>query len=574
MSFKNRALYRYQALPPKGHRTWKDFVFFIPRYVHNFVLRNVRVFGWRFLLFLCASQLCLKGCAYYLSMQVMLPLLKNIFGINAYWFQLYVMITMIPWSIKPLFGLLSDFFLIGGYHKRFWIFNALGVGAVGCGFIFLAYLEQSAIGVALCFGAVQYQVALFDLMSEGAYSASMRDHAYTGSDLVVLTQIFQHVGGVVAMCMIGPMADASLFYPLFIINAVMCSGMPLLPSILGWLPEERYPYGIPHETKCCYPIQHTLVQGQRWIVAVIVFTGLSAPIAALTSTLAGAGYGSVLSLLLTSASLLGAYFVFPRLVFRVALYQVVVLLGAPSIGGALDYFYTSEDACVPGGPHFSFKYYQTYAGIVGTVCGLLGSILYPVLFSKMLFRHVFLFTSLLKGLIGLSDLFIVTRTNIRLGIPDSAAYIVGEAVMEPVLVALNYIPAMALLSRVSIPGMESSTFAYLAGINNFAYMISNLSGAFIFQASGIKTDLPCNFDALPLLVFFCHFLGPTIIGVGACFLIPSTPQNARLNPDGTVIPEEEEDPEFPLDDEEAPFSDDDNDLLGSISSMDGEMELL
>jgi len=586
MSFKHRALYAYRALPPPDQRNWRDYLLFIPRYVVNFILRVLRVFGWRFIVFLCASQLCLKGCAYYLSLAVALPLLKNVFGISAYHFQLYMMITMLPWSIKPILGLLSDFFLIGGYHKRFWLFNALGVGAIGCGLLFLAYPLHSAIGIALCFMGVQYEVALFDLMSEGAYSAAMRKHSYTGSDLVVVTQVFQHVGGIIAMCMIGPMADANLFYPLFIINAVMCC-TPLIPSIFGWLPEEKYPYGIPHGSPdCCskigvHPVEHTLIEGQRWIIGVIAFTGLSAPVAVIVSNAIDAGYGLVLAILMMSASLMGAYFVFPRLVFNVALYQVVCLLGAPSIGGAMDYFYTSGEECVPGGPHFSFKYYQTYAGLVGTVCALFGTILYQILLSRMRFRYVFLLTAVLKALIGLSDLFIVTRTNIKWGISDHVAYIIGEAVMEPVLSALNYIPAMALLSRVSIEGMESSTFAFLAGINNFAAMISNMSGAFIFRAAGVKTELPCDFDSLWILILCCHCIGPMVTGVGFSWLIPATPQNSKLNADGTISsPDDDEIKEISLDDdddeEKSPFSDDDENLLthSPFSSMDCEMELL
>jgi len=578
MSLRKRAFYTYSALPPKGERIWKDYLLFVPRYIKNFVTRVLVVFGWRFIVFLCASQLCLKGCAYYLSMAVALPLFKNVFGVSAYRFQLYMMIIMLPWSIKPILGLLSDFFLIGGYHKRFWLFNALGVGALGCGFVFLSYSLQSVIGVCICFMGVQYQVALFDLMSEGAYSAAMRKHTYTGSDLVVVTQLFQNIGGIIAMCMIGPMADANLFIPLFIINIVMCS-IPVLPSILGWLPEEKYPYGVPQGSDNClskfriHPVEHNIIEGQRWMIGVIIFTGLAAPTAAIVSNVADAGYGVVLAFLLTSFALMGAYFVFPRLVFKVALYQVVVLLGAPSLSGAMDYFYTGSEECVPGGPHFDFAFYQTYAGLVGTFCGFMGVLLYQVSLSKVKFRWAFLFPAILKGIIGLSDLFIVTRTNIKLGIPDRVAYIVGEAVMEPVISSLNYIPAMALLSRVCISGMESSTFAFLAGINNFAYMLTRMNGAFIFRASGIRTDVPCNFDNLWILVLSCHCIGPMITGVAACWLIPAVDQNAKLNPDGTLVDE------VPLDDDndfDSPFSDSDQDLLSHspFSSMDGEMEFL
>ena len=97
------AFYKKHQLPASP--TWRDWVSYPYHVVRAYVTRMLRVFGWRFLLFLCASQLFLKGAAYYLSLSVMLPLLKNVFGVDAFRFQMYMMITMIPWSIKPILGM-------------------------------------------------------------------------------------------------------------------------------------------------------------------------------------------------------------------------------------------------------------------------------------------------------------------------------------------------------------------------------------------------------------------------------------------------------------------------------------
>jgi hypothetical protein len=496
----------------------------------GFIFRLKHVLGWRFLLFLCASQLCLKGAAYYLSAEILLPLLKNVFGIDAYNFQLYVMLTMMPWSLKPLMGLVSDTFLIGGYHKRFWLLFSIGVGLCGSSLVFLGLSLHSPRLIVFCFTAVQFQVAFYDLMSEGAYSAQMRLHPQTGSDLIVLTQVFQHVGGIFATCLVGPLSDHSLFIPLLVINVVMCS-LPLLPSLLNWIGEEKNPYGIPHgqNLSLCNRLGvHRVVYEQLnpWMIGVIAFTGVAAPISATVSALGDATYGLALAIILTCVSLLGAYHVFPTIVFHVALYQVVSIVCAPSLSGAMDYFYTADEACNLGGPHFSYAYYQTYAGIVGTMCSLAGSFLYKALLSKMRFRRVFILTAILNGLIGLSDLMIVLRVNRKLGIPDHVAYIVGEAVFEPVFTMLYYIPCMALVSRSCVQGMEASTFAFLAGTANFAFMISRLSGALIFQSAGIKTQPPCNFDHLWILILVCHCLSPLIIRSVASVLIPDTHQDA------------------------------------------------
>lgn len=532
------AFYTIYKLPENARL--KDYLCYPHRTIYSYVTRTVRVFGWRFLIFLCASQLLLKGMASYMSAAIMFPLLKNVLDVQAYWFQLYSMMAMIPWSIKPIIGLLSDFYLIGGYHKRFWLYNGLFSGMLGCGLLLLFYNLQSTWGITACFFAIQYQVAIFDLMSEARYSEAMREHPYTGTDLVTLVQGYQHVGGLIAMCFVGTMADAALYRTLFIILSLTCV-LPLLPTLLGWLPEVQYPSGIPMGNPTCLSRAGILLVdspeqlSSPWMIAVIAFTGLGAPIAALVSTLASSGYGASLAIVLMSAILLGAYHVFPPLAFRVALYQVIVVLSSPSIGGAMDYFYTSGEQCVPGGPNFSLSYYMTFAGIVGTACSLASVYLYQWVLSGFQFRTVLLVTSVLKGLVGLSDLFIVTRTNIALGIPDKTAYIVGEAVMEPVIGMLNYIPIMTLLSRACPPGMESSVFAFLAGIYNFGSMVSNIAGAFIFQAAGVRTTEPCNFDSLWVLILVCHVGLPLVAGIGCLGLIPRAHQTDVMDLNGQVV---------------------------------------
>ena len=116
---------------------------------------------------------------------------------------------------------------------------------------------------------------------------------------------------------------------------------------------------------------------------------------------------------------------------------------------------------------------------------------------------------------------------------------------------LNYIPATALLSKVVPPGMESSCFAFLAGINNFAAMISELSGGLIFEAAGVRTVVAggnsthassgggCDFSALWWLIVLCHVSMPIAIGVPAAWLIPNVLQTEELEA-GTQEDVEEE----------------------------------
>lgn len=486
--------------------------------------RNLRtIFGGHFLLFLVFSQFILKGLVTGLVGSLVLPLYKGVFGVDAAQLQMYTMIVWAPWSLKPLLGLVSDLVLCGGYHKRWWLVQTLVMGVIGAGLSFLAFTQRSAIGFALCLAAVQLELSFYDLMSEAHYSAIARDNEETGSDIVTFVQGLQAGGYVAAMLMVGPMSDAQLFAPMLVIVAVLVF-LPLFPTLSGWLPEERQAPG-------CRPrlVGRAQLYRDRWMILIIALTGLAAPI---TSTLANTGDPLIalsLALVLTLGSLAGAWMVFPRMIARIATYRVLVTLAQPSLGSAMDYFYVATPDCVANGPHFSYAYYVTVAGLIGSVAAFLGVLLYQKTLSNLNFRTVVMITNVLNSGIGASDLFLVLRINTQLGIPDWAAYIVGEAVMEPLIGMLNYIPDSTLLSKAVPLGMEGSAYAFMAGLSNYASMISRLSGALAFELAGIRTSVPCNFDALWWLVLVCHVAAPGVAGLlAAWFLIPAVGQRDRL----------------------------------------------
>jgi hypothetical protein len=158
--------------------------------------------------------------------------------------------------------------------------------------------------------------------------------------------------------------------------------------------------------------------------------------------------------------------------------------------------------------------------------GLSGTIVYHLLLSKLKFRPVLLITTLLVSLAGLSDLMIVRRWNVAWGIPDHVAYMVGEAVLEPLLGILNWIPVSALIALAAPKGMESTCFAFLAGLSNFARMMSELSGSMLIFFT--QNGQACDFSSLWWLVLSCHVSFPLIVGVAAVWLVPNMEQNEKV----------------------------------------------
>lgn len=491
--------------------------------------------GWRFLAFLFFSQFVCKGFLMILVRNIMLPLFRN--RVDAATLQIYIMICMIPWSIKPLFGLFSDYILILGYHKRGWLLISLFFGTLSAILLLIQNASSShPYLLVICFVGINFEIALYDLLSEGKYAEIRRDNKELGSDLTTFTQMLQTAGQLSGVCIVGFISDLQLFVVLYVLALVFCV-LPLAPTLLGWLSEPPPPEGGGRQL---FKISNPLGLRDDFPKIVVVFIcGLAGVVVSVLTTtipdptgpLVGLGVG----LLFLGVILYGTHHAFHAqpLITAVALYQVITALSSPAIGSELDYFYTATPECLPDGPHFSYAYYISYSGIVGTALALTATLVYHFFLSKLRFRPVLLITTILVCLAGLSDLFIVSRLNIRLGIPDKVAYMVGEAVLEPLLGTLNWIPVSALIALSAPKGMEASCFAFLAGLSNFARMMSELSGSIIIRFTSTLVEeggaQNCNFDSLWWLILLCHVSFPLVIGVLATWLIPDIGQEEEVN---------------------------------------------
>ena len=465
------------------------------------------------------SQLICKGALRQIVNSLMLPIFRE--SVDAARLQLYTMIVMLPWAVKPLLGLCSDLILIAGYKKRGWVILGIIVAA-GCS-IALFFVISVPMALVFAFCGVQFMIAMIDLLTEAKYAEIRQENSALGSDASTLAQGMQSIGTIGVMTFVGFLADAKLFTLAF---ALILTGVlsPLLPTLLGWLPEVRYA-----GAAFIQLVDREKLYRDRGIIVVVGFCGASSIIAGLTATFASPIAGLVVAVLLLITCLTGCWIVFPVGVTQVALFQVISTLSQPSISSALDYYYTATPDCLADGPHFSFTYYITYTGFVGNLLGLTGVWVYQRFLSQWRFRPVLMLTTILASVAGFSDLIIVMRWNIALGIPDKMSYMIGEAVLEPFLGMLNWIAISALLSISVEKDMEASTFAFLAGISNFARGIAEMSGVVIFTAAGVNTTVgSCNFDAIPMLVLLNHIVLPIIIGVPAVFLISNIYQNEGL----------------------------------------------
>jgi len=208
------------------------------------------------------------------------------------------------------------------------------------------------------------------------------------------------------------------------------------------------------------------------------------------------------------------------------------------IPGAIDFWYTADPSCVADGPHFDFTYYQTVSQLVGNVAQVAGIVLFQLCVRNWRFRTAFWVTTVVRIVASCVDLLIIQRVNVRFGLPDKAAFILGDAMILNLAQMLDLMPAILLTSRLTSPAMATTSFAVLAGFFNFGMNASRALGTFMIDWFGVKTAEShtgvgasaeeCDFSNLSWLVLVAHIILPALSIPLAFFLIPDLPINGPL----------------------------------------------
>jgi hypothetical protein len=163
-----------------------------------------------------------------------------------------------------------------------------------------------------------------------------------------------------------------------------------------------------------------------------------------------------------------------------------------AIDGATFYFFTDGLKEYPDGPHFSIVFYVTVLGLVAAVFSLIGLWSYNTYTKKWRYRNLFFGTNLVLSMLNMWSIFVYSRKNKSLGIPDKA-FVLSGSVMQSVIVIWTWMPGVVLLAHLCPVGMESSMYALLAGCSNIGGSVAQSFGAMVLAKldvapSGIENE--------------------------------------------------------------------------------------
>lgn len=484
---------------------------------HRWVNRLRDAVGWRLVAFIGSCHFGLKGCLLGLVGHAGLPYAQKILKLTAQESQRYGIVAMFPWSIKPIIGMISDVQPLGGYNKRYYMFGASLLGAAAVTYLAGATLgpdHASTLTYVAALVAINLQVSVVDLLTEGKYTEAMGKVPEVSSDVVSLVWLVLTWGGLLATA-ISFFVLPTKNYRLLFWCAAPFSLQAVFTSFFGVLPEER--------TKS-NALNTELLKEHRSMFVMGGFMGFVCLLLAVTQLATEDMY---VELGVTAACAvvlsISMFFFMPLRLAKATLFLFLTNTTSVSFGSAMQYWFTVDEMCNPGGPHFDYLFFTVYTSIIAQVFSALGIWLFNAYFSKFRMREALMISALISSTASLGDFAMVKRWNVAWGIPDKWFYLVGDTILEPIVLMMAFMPGTVLISKMCPKNMEATTFAILASFSNLGGALSSSFGVFAMQWAGIKTDVEngdCDFTNLSSLIVVCGMLLPLLAIPMTYVLIP------------------------------------------------------
>ncbi len=345
-------------------------------------------------------------------------------------------ITLVPWTIKPLYGWISDSFPIAGYRRRPYLVLAGTFGslawfgmAVWANSVFTALLLMTIASAANAVG----DVIIDSLVVE---RTQREDWAGTGS-LQSLAWGSLSIGSLITAYLGGRLLE--LYSTRLVFGLSSC--LPLLVVLAAFLVSEAP-----------FPSSSDQFQAQAKDQILKVWSAIKQP-----------------------SLFLPVLFVF-------------IWRSMPTSESAFFFFVTNDLGFGPG--------FLGQLQLATGVASLVGVLIFQVYLRHIPLRKMLGWIILISAGLGLTSLILVYHLNREWGIPDRW-FGISDAVILTVAAQVAFMPLLVLAARLCPPGIEATLFALLMSITNLAGVVSHELGSLLMGVLGVtETD----FSSLGLLV--------------------------------------------------------------------------
>lgn len=349
---------------------------------------------------------------------------------------------MVPWTIKPLYGFISDSVPIGGYRRRPYLVFLGMVGALA--WLGMATIVDSATTAVLFIGLASFSTSFSDALIDALIVQRARlENSGDAGSLQSFGWGAVSVGGVTAAFLSGYLLEHFGTKVVFMITALL----PLVAGLASFaIADDRVSGEIKGQL---FPQWQPLKQALR-----------------------------------NPQILLPTLFLF--------LWQAT-----PSADTAF-FFFTTNDL------HFNPQFLGTVR-LVTNVAGLFGVWVFHRFLRQVPIRKIFAWSTVICTLLGLTSLILVTHFNRQLGI-DDRWFSLGDSLILTVAGRIAFMPTLVLAARLCPEGVEATLFALLMSVFNLAGLCSQQLGAGLTYLLGVTESDFHNLWLLVLIANLTNLL--------------------------------------------------------------------
>lgn len=415
--------------------------------------------------------------------------------------QFLMSTTMLPMLAKPLYGIISDSIYIQGAHRIPYLSIAAALQVVAWGAIVMHPGVSSSVAVLTGVLTMSNMgAAISEVTNDALVAEAVKSKQGAGQgELQSLAWLALAAGGLLGNLMGGfalQRIDATTMFSIFMMlvgaQLLLCTttsensfgfGHPQVSNtgaLLPSLPFKARAVLLPPKTKRIYSkfgytVDDIYNREQTSDVAHVECLNLSQTDGNKPQTLSMQGQLSLLSDVLKKPAVLGP------LLWFLSSYAVI-----PNLGSSMFFYQTQHlglDSSVIG-----------LVKVVGQAGLLGGSILYNRSLKKVPIRKLFVGIQVLLSLCMVSDIVLVNRVNLQMGVPDEY-FVLGASAFIEAIAQFKILPFMVLLSQLCPAGSEGSLLAFFMSAQCLAGLTSAYLGVGLASLLHISAN---SFEELPL----------------------------------------------------------------------------
>ena len=359
-------------------------------------------------------------------------------------------IAALPWTIKPVFGFLSDGLPILRYRRRPYLILSGILGAIA--WLSMATIVTTPLAATAAILLSSVSVAISDVIVDSLVveRARLEEQGDAGT-LQSLAWGSSAVGGLLTAYLGGLLLERTSTHVVFGVTATF----PLIVSAVAWLIAED-PVAEKSNLKVVIEqvklLKGAVSQKAIWMPALFLF-----------------------------------------------LWQAT-----PTADSAFFFFSTNELGFEPE--------FLGRVRLVTNLASLIGIWIFQRFLKEVSFRKIFGWSTVLSAALGMTTLLLVTHANRSLGIGDQW-FALGDSLVLTVAGQIAFMPVLVLSARLCPPGVEATLFALLMSVVNLSGLISHELGALVTHWLNVTETDFTNLWILVLLTNLSTLLPLPLLGM-------------------------------------------------------------